>query len=107
LNRNLKSPPFLKNIDIISNPEFSEANECYKTAMEEIKSAGKGDITHYSEIETENLTKLYNNIYMDPSTITGLANLVQMNLRFYFCQRAYENMESMPKDMFVIRTYVF
>jgi hypothetical protein len=52
--------------------EFSEANECYKTAMEEIKSAGKGDITHYSEIETENLTKLYNNIYMDPSTI-GMA----------------------------------
>jgi hypothetical protein len=30
-----------------------EANECYKTAMAEIKAAGKGDITHYPEIESE------------------------------------------------------
>ena len=58
LNRYLKSPPYLKKIDIISSPEFSEANECYKTAMAEIKAAGKGDITHYPEIESEDLTKL-------------------------------------------------
>jgi hypothetical protein len=47
--------------------------------MAEIKAAGKGDITHYPEIESEDLTKLYNNIYMDPSTPSGLANRVQMN----------------------------
>jgi hypothetical protein len=28
LNRYLKSPPYLKKNDIISSPEFSEANEC-------------------------------------------------------------------------------
>ena len=105
LNRYLKSPPYLKKIDIISSPEFSEANECYKTAMAEIKAAGKGDITHYPELESEDLTKLYNNIYMDPSTPTGLANRVQMNARLYFCRRANENMESMTKDTFVIRIY--
>jgi hypothetical protein len=49
--------------------------------MAEIKAAGKGDITHYPEIESEDLTKLYNNIYMDPYTPTGLANRVQMNAR--------------------------
>jgi hypothetical protein len=48
LNRYLKSPPYLKKFDIISSPEFSEANECYKTAMAEIKAAGKGDITSFS-----------------------------------------------------------
>ena len=73
--------------------------------MAEIKAAGKGDITHYPEIESEDLTKLYNNIYMDPSTPTGLANRVQMNARLYFCRRANENMESMTKDTFVIRIY--
>ena len=83
LNRYLKSPPHLKKIDIISSPEFSEANECYKTAMAEIKAAGKGDITHYPEIESKDLTKLYNNIYMDPSTPTGLANRVQMNATLF------------------------
>jgi hypothetical protein len=37
--------------------------------MAEIKAAGKGDIIHYPEIESEDLTKLYNNIYMDPSSL--------------------------------------
>jgi hypothetical protein len=44
LNRYLKSPPHLKKYDIITGTEFSEANECFKTAMTEIKAAGKGDI---------------------------------------------------------------
>ena len=94
----LKSPPYLNKFNIISSPELSEANECYKTAMAEMKSAGKGDITHYPEIETEDLPKLCNNIYMDPSAPTGLVNRVQMNARLY------GNIEYMTKDMFVIRT---
>jgi hypothetical protein len=77
---------------------LSEANECYKTAMAEIKAAGKGDITHYPEIETEDLTKLCNTIYMDPSSPTYLVNQVQMNASLY------GNMEYMTKDTFVIRT---
>ena len=81
---------------------MSEANKCYKTAMAEIKAAGKGDIPHNFEIETEDLTKLYNNIYMDQSTPTGLVNHVQMNVILCFCRRANENMESMTKDTFVI-----
>ncbi|CAG2198541.1 KCTD1_15 [Mytilus edulis] len=105
LNRYLKSPPFLKKFDLIKNTEFTDANECFKTAKAEIKSVGKGDIVHYPEIESEDLTKLYNSIYLDPSTPFGLANRVQMNIRLYFCRRANENMESMTKETFVVKTY--
>ena len=73
--------------------------------MAEIKAAGKADITHYSEIETEDLTKLYSNIYMDPSTPTGLVHRVQMKARLYFYRQDNENMESITKDTLVIRTY--
>ena len=66
--------------------------------MAEIKAASKGDITHYPEIETKDLTKLCNNIYMDPSSPTYLANQVKMNASLY------GNMEYMTKDTFVIRT---
>jgi hypothetical protein len=76
-----------------------------QNAMAEKKAAGNGDITHYPEIKTEDLRKLYNNIYMDPSTPTSLVNHVQMNARIYFCRRINENMESMTKYTFVIRTY--
>ena len=61
LNRYLKRPPFLRKIDIISNPE----------------SAGNGE---YPEIKTNDLTILYNTINMDKSTLTGLANRVRINV---------------------------
>ena len=105
LNRYLKSPPVLKKFDIITGSEFGEANECFKTALAEIKKAGKGDIEHYPEIEEGDLKKLYQSMYMDPSTPFGLANRVQMNIRLYFCRRANENMESMTKDTFVVKSY--
>ena len=86
LNRYLKRPPFPRKIDIISNPEF----------------AGNGK---YPEMETDDLRTLYNNIYMDQSTLSCLANRVQMNIKLYGCPRTNENMESMTKDTLVIRTY--
>jgi hypothetical protein len=105
LNRYLKSPPHLKKYDIITRTEFSEANECFKTAMTEIKATGKGDIEHYPEIEQSDLNKIYNSIYLDPNTPTGLADRVQMNVRLCFCRRANENMDSMTKDTFVVKQY--
>ena len=56
-------------------------------------------------IETEDLTKLYNNIYMDQSTPINLINRFQMNAILFFCQRANANMESMTNNTFVIWTY--
>ena len=44
LNRYLKSPPHLKKYDIITGTEFSEANECFKTAMTEIKAVERGTL---------------------------------------------------------------
>ena len=38
----------------------------------------------------EDLANMYNNIYMDPSTPTGLANRVQIIVRLYFGRRANE-----------------
>ena len=73
--------------------------------MAEITAAGKGDIEHYPEIEQSDLNKIYNSIYLDPNTPTGLANRVQMNVRLYFCRRANENMDSMTKDTFVVKQY--
>lgn len=105
LNRYLKAPPHLKKFDIITNPEFSDANECFKTAMSEIKTSGKGSVDHYPIIENLDLSKLYNSVFLSPRTPTGLQNRVQMNIRLYFCRRANENMEKMTKTTFIVRSY--
>ena len=73
--------------------------------MAKIKAAGKGDIEHYPEIEQNYLNKIYNSIYLDPNTPTGLANRVQINALVYFCRRANENMDSMTKNTFVVKQY--
>ena len=55
LNRYLKSPPHLKQFDLITSAEFSAANEHFKLAMIEIKAAGKVEVEHYPEIEQADL----------------------------------------------------
>jgi hypothetical protein len=97
LNRYLKSPPNLAQFDIITNPEFSTANENFKLAMTEIKAAEKGEVEHYPKIEQADLQKMYGSVHLDCKTPTGLANLVQLNIRLYFCRRGNENMHTMTK----------
>jgi hypothetical protein len=105
MNRYLKLPPHSKPFDIISSPEFAVANEAYKAAQCEIKRSGKASVDHYPKIEDSDLVNLYHSVYLSPNTPTGLLNRVQMNIRLYFCRRANENMYSMTKDTFKIKTY--
>ncbi len=103
LNRHLKGPPHPTKFDIISGAEFNDANECFKTAMAEIKASGKGTVDHYLVINNVDLSKLYNSVEFFPTTLCGLANRVQMNVRLYFCRRACENMEKMKTTTFASR----
>ena len=62
LNRYLKAPPHLKTFDIIKDSLWS--NESFKTAISELKTAGKGDVQHYPAIEECDLRKLYSSIHL-------------------------------------------
>ena len=42
LNRYLKSPPYLKDFDILKHEAFNESNLVFKTALTELKANGKG-----------------------------------------------------------------
>jgi hypothetical protein len=105
LNRYLKSPPFNKHFDIITGPEFLDANECMKTALKELKQNGQGSINHYPKITDDDLAKLYMSVYLTPNTPSGLLNRVQMNIRLFFCRRANENFDQMTKSTFQIGKY--
>ena len=48
--------------------------------------------------------KMYNHPYLDPdSGREALQQKVQFDIRFYFCHRGAENMETMKKTMFAVR----
>jgi hypothetical protein len=70
-----------------------------------IKAAGKGEVEHYPEMEQADLQKMYGSVHLDCKTPTGLANLVQLNIRLYFCRRGNENMDTMTKTTFIVKQY--
>ncbi|XP_071181348.1 uncharacterized protein [Mytilus edulis] len=50
LNRHLHGVPYSRKIDIIKDPEFCDANECFKAALAELKRLGKGSVDHHPVI---------------------------------------------------------
>lgn len=103
LNRYLKSPPNDKHFDIIKDRQFSESNQSFKAALRELKNIGKGEISHYPEIEEIDLGKLYSNFEKLQDPII-LQEKVQFDLRFYFFRRGSENIHDMTKSTFEVKT---
>lgn len=78
----------------------------FKAMLAEVKRLGLhvSDIEHYPVIDEADREKLYSSIYLTPDTPIGLANKVQFDIRLYFCRRGQENMHSMTKSTFTIKT---
>ena len=104
LNRYLNQPPYNKNIDIIKDREFTDANVNFKAAMAELKGSGLGSTDHYPIIDENDIKLLYASMYLSPKTPTGLFNKVQFDIRLYFCRRGSENIYEFRKDTFKLKT---
>ena len=104
LNRYLRAPPFNKTFDIIKDSVFREANDNFKAALTELKQEGKGETDHYPNIDASDLQKLYSSQELNVNSPRGLFNKVQFDIRYYFCRRGQENVRSMTRDTFVVRT---
>lgn len=104
INRYLQSPPHSKTFDIIKDARFNDSNNTYKTAMAEIKNEGKGDVQNIQALTKEDIKKLYESMHLDENTPAGLANKVQFDVRLFFMRRGLENMASMTKSTFTVKT---
>ena len=49
----------IRGINIIGDQEFETSNKCFQNVLINIKKAGKGTVEYYSEIEPEDIQKLY------------------------------------------------
>lgn len=66
---------------------------------------GKGATTHKQSISREDIKKLYGDlIAFNIDTPSGLQNKVFFELMFYVCRRGQENLRTMKKDTFEIKT---
>jgi hypothetical protein len=104
LNRYIQGPPFNRKMDLIKDDDFRDANVSFKAALAEIKKMGKGSIDHHHVIDESDRRKLYESTHMSTATPCGLQNKVQFDIRLYFCRRSAENMHSMTKTTFEVKT---
>lgn len=72
---------FLKNRDV---------NVSCKAALAELERIVKGYAEHYSVMYEIDRLKLYDSKHKSPDTPCGLQNIVQFDIRLYFCRRSVE-----------------
>jgi hypothetical protein len=72
--------------------------------LAEVKIIGLGNVVHYPAIDKCDREKLYKSIYFSTNTPYGLSNKVQFDIRLYFCRRGQENMYTMSKSTFTVKT---
>ena len=65
-----------KDIDIVNDAAFANANSMFHAMLTKLKSIGKGDTQHYEPLTNDVLKKLYASF--DTSTTTGLLEKVSI-----------------------------
>ena len=114
INRYLKLPPHDKKFDIVKESNFTDVNTNFQAVMSEIKRMGLAEIDHHPVINEPDRRTLYTSIFMCTDTPSGLANIVQYDIRMYFLRRGMENMHQITMSNFAVQvdhttgmTYVF
>ena len=83
----------ISGVNIITDPQFNDANSVFTNIHRDIKAAGKGEIEHHPEID---IRKLYASF--DNSIPAGLQEKVWFDIMFYLCRRGRENPRKMTKS---------
>ena len=89
-------------VNIFDDHHFKNSNTVFRNVLKNGKSSGKGNTTHYPEIEPEDLEKLNNSF--DINSPVGLQEFIWFNIMLRLIRRGRENLRSMTKETFSVAT---
>lgn len=94
------------NIDIVNDKEFAYSTKVFKATMTDLRRRGLGAINHHSPITKTDMQKLYSGetCVFDVESPHGLLQKVWLEIMYYLCRRGQENLRSMTKATFGVRT---
>ena len=93
INRHLKWKG--KQIDIVKDTLFMQANRVFVSMLKKTREVGKGHIDHKPVVTSSDLKKLYESDVFNTNTPHGLLHKVWFELQLYFCRRGRENMREL------------
>ena len=92
-----------RELDIISDGEFSTSNQIFEAAIVDLKRQGFGKVDHHIPISKEDLEKIqssYNPPSPDPKS---LQQVVWFNIMFHLIHRGRENLRLLTKESFAVQ----
>ena len=104
INRHLKNPPFKRNITIMNQPEFSSSNRMFVSVLKNMKSAGNDTSRHHHAISKMDLAKIRMATSFDLDSPKELREKIFFDIQFHFARRGQENLKSLTKTSFHLKT---
>ena len=92
IQRHLKSAPFNRTFNIMSDPIFNSANKVYTAKLKLIKREGSRPPKHRGRIAEGDLRKMMESDALEPSNPIGLQRLVFVYIALHFCRRGREGL---------------
>ena len=106
INRHLQS--VRRNIDILTDLEFCDANRAYRTQIAELKKRGKAEINRRQHFSMVDLLKLYFSPVFDTNSPEGLLRKVFFDVLHMLYRRptcdGSMNLRELKRDRFVFGT---
>ena len=100
INRHLQ---YRRNVDILNDPEFVDANEVFKAQIVELKRLGKGEVDHSTDITPADLQKLYSSGVFNTSTPEGLQKKAFFDLIMYLPgKRNREKLREQTRESYIV-----
>jgi integrase len=82
-----------RQLDIVNDLDFKEANNVFLAVCAKIKKEGKSAVVHKEPVTRQDLQKLYTSFNLETSE--GLQNKVFVDYMLYFCNRGRENLREL------------
>ena len=93
-----------RNIDIINDSEFTRSSTSYTAQCVVMKKSGLAKVNHKEPLTLVDVKKLYSSGVFDIDNPASLQRKVFFELELYFCRRAMENLRTLTKRSFAVKT---
>ena len=104
IQRHIQEPPYNRQINIITDREFKQANMVKTGRIKKNRADGNDTTQHKSAIQPGDVRKMYNSGTLSNLNPKALQNKVFFEIMLHFGRRAKEGLRDLKTDSFEFRT---
>ena len=103
INRHLKNPPFKREVNVMTQIEFSSSNRMFVSVLKTIKEQGGDETASWPSVLKNDLDKIRKTDAFDLNDPKQLQQKVFFDIHLYFARRGRENDRSLKTNAFLFK----